>query len=207
MGNLDDEDNEHITVVVDGGRAVPPGSYATGAANNGARNLVFAMGPDNGPDDRVYSGVDAGLVLFRNELTVIYGPGVPLGRNDANGNPVVPKTPHYEETFNAVTANTVDNYRSLQPLVPRQFRYTFTMPGQAELAELGITLKAPLHIHAQVNDEHFPPVFLRYLAKTTGPDGPGGDKQLLTEVTIDTFLRTNRNLSSSDITVGLGAAK
>ena len=32
-----------------------------------------------------------------------------------------------------------------------------------------------------VNDEHFPPVFVRYLAKTTGPNGPGGDKQLVTE--------------------------
>jgi hypothetical protein len=152
----------------------------------------------------VYSGVDAGLVLFRNELTVIYPPGTSLGRNDASGNPIVPKTPHYEETFNAATANTVDNYRSLAPLVERQFRYTFTMPTAQELAEMGVTLKAPLHVHAQVNDEHFPPVFLRYLVKTTGPNGPGGDKQLLTEQTIDTFLKTNRNLASSDLTVSVG---
>lgn len=206
-GNLDDEDNEHIHVVVDGGHAVPVGSYAAGSANNGSKNLVFELGPDNGPDDRVYSGVDAGLVLFRNELTVIFAPGTSLGRNDANGNAIIPKTPHYEETFNAATANTVDNYRSLQPLVPRQFRYTFTMPTAAELAEMGITLKGPLQIHAQVNDEHFPPVFLRYLAKTTGPNGPGGDKQLVTEATIDNFLKTNLNLASSNTTAVLGGTQ
>jgi hypothetical protein len=206
-GNLDDEDNEHVHVVVDPGKRVPVGSYATGTATNGSKNLVFELGPDNGPDDRVYSGVDAGLVLFRNELTVIFAPGTSLGRNDASGNPIVPKTPHYEETFNATAANTVDNYRSLQPLVPRQFRYTFTMPTAAELAELGVTLKAPLHVHAQVNDEHFPPVFLRYLANTTGPNGPGGDKQLVTEATIDNFLKTNRNLTSSDLTVTLAGGQ
>ena len=206
-GNLDDEDNEHVHVVVDGGHAVPVGSYATGAGTNGSKNLVFELGPDNGPDDRVYSGIDNGLVLFRNELTVIFGPGTSLGRNDANGNPIVPVTPHYEETFNAATANTVDNYRSLQPLVPRQFRYRITMPTKAQLDEMGVTLKAPLHIHAQVNDEHFPPVFLRYLAKTAGPNGPGGDKQLVTEATIDNFLKTNRNLASSDTTATVGGVQ
>ena len=81
------------------------------------------------------------------------------------------------------------------------------MPTASELAELGVTLKAPLHIHAQINDEHFPPVFMRYLAKTTGPNGPGGDKQLLTEATIDTFLKTNMNLTSSDMTATLGGAQ
>ena len=206
-GNLDDEDNEHIHAVVDGGHAVPVGSYATGAGNNGSKNLVFELGPDNGPDDRVYSGVEAGLVLFRNELTVINLPGTSLGRNGADGKPVVALTPHYEETFNAATANTVDNFRSLQPLVPRQFRYRFIMPTQAELDEIGVKLKAPLHVHAQVNDEHFPPLFVRYLVKTTGPNGPGGDKQLVTEGTIDTYLKTNRNLAASDLTVTLGGVQ
>ena len=206
-GNLDDEDNEHIHVVVDGGKNVPVGSYATGAGTNGSLNQVFELGPDNGPDDRVYSGVDAGLVLFRNELTVIFAPGASLGRTDANGNLIKAVTPHYEETFNAATANTVDNYRSLQPLVPRQFRYTFTMPTAAQLAEMGVTLKAPLHVHAQINDEHFPPVFMRYLAKSTGPNGPGGDKQILTEATIDTYLKTNTSLTSSDTTATIGGAQ
>jgi len=97
----------------------------------------------------------------------------------------------------------VDNYRSLQPLVPRQFRYKFTLPTQAELDEMGVTLKAPLHVQAIVHDEHFPPVFVRYLAKTTGPNGPGGDKQLVTEATIDNLLKTNKNLASSSATVNL----
>jgi len=203
-GNLDDEDPEHIHVVVDGGKNVPVGSYATGAATNGSKNLVFELGPDNGPDDRVYGGVDQGLVLFRNELTQIFFAGTSLGRNDATGKAIVPATAHYEETFNAATANTVDNYRSLQPLVPRQFRYTFTMPTQEELSEMGVTLKAPLHVHAQVNDEHFPPVFVRYLIKTTGPNGPGGDKQIVSEATIDNYLKTNLNLASSDTTATIG---
>ncbi len=206
-GNIDDEDSEHIHAVVDGGHAVPVGSYVAGAGNNGSRNLVFELGPDNGPDDRVYSGVENGLVLFRNELTVIYLPGSQVGRNGADGKPVVALTPHYEETFNAATANTVDNYRSLQPLVPRQFRYKFTLPTQAELDEMGVTLKAPLHVKALIHDEHFPPVFMRYLVKTTGPNGPGGDKQLLTENTIDTLLRTNKNLAASETTVTLAGGK
>lgn len=206
-GNLDDEDNEHIHAVVDGGHAVPVGSYVTGAGNNGSKNLVFELGPDNGPDERVYSGMDEGLVLFRNELTVIYLPGSQIGRNGADGKPVTAQTPHYEETFNAATANTVDNFRSLQPLVPRQFRYRFTLPTQAELDEMGVQLKAPLHVKAVVHDEHFPPLFVRYLIKTTGPNGPGGDKQLLTEGTIDSLLKTNRNLAASETTVSLVGAQ
>jgi hypothetical protein len=205
-GNIEDEDNEHLHVVVDGGHAVPVGQYKAGFAN-GSQNLVFELGPDNGPDDRVYAGVESGLVLFRNELTVIYGPGSSLGRNGADGKPIIAQTPHYEETFNAATANTVDNFRSLQPLVPRQFRYKFTLPTQEELDEMGIQLKAPLHVKAVIHDEHFPPVFMRYIAKTTGPDGPGGDKQLVDEKTIDTLLKTNRNLAASEITVTLGGAK
>jgi hypothetical protein len=204
-GNLDDEDLEHVHAVVSGGKTLPVGSYATGAPNNGSLNTIFELGPDSGPDERVYSGLDEGLVLFRNELTVIFQPGTSLGRTDANGNAIVVKQPHYEETFNAATANTVDNFRSLQPLVPRQFRYRITLPTQAELAEMGVTLKGPLHVHAQINDEHFPPLFMRYLAKTTGVNGPAGhDLGLVSESTIDTYLKTNQNLTSSDTTVTLG---
>ncbi len=207
-GNFDDEDLEHLHAVVSGGKTLPVGSYATGAGNNGSLNTIFELGPDSGPDERVYSGLNEGLVLFRNELTVIFQPGTSLGRNDANGNPIVVAQPHYEETFNAATANTVDNFRSLQPLVPRQFRYEITLPTQAELAEIGVTLKGPLHIHAQINDEHFPPVFMRYLAKTTGPNGPAGhDLGLVNESTIDTYLKSNQNLASSDTTVTLGGGK
>ncbi len=204
-GNLDDEDLEHLHAVVSGGKTLPVGSYATGAGNNGSLNQIFELGPDSGPDERVYSGLNEGLVLFRNELTVIFQPGTSLGRNDASGNPIVIAKPHYEETFNAATANTVDNFRSLQPLVPRQFRYEITLPTAAQLAEMGVTLKGPLHVHAQINDEHFPPVFMRYLAKTTGPNGPAGhDLGLVNESTIDSYLKNNQNLTSSDTTVTLG---
>jgi hypothetical protein len=169
---------------------------------------VFETGPDDGPDSRVYAGVNEGLVLFRNELTKVFLPGTPIGRTDAGGNPIVPMKPHYEETFNAAVATTVDNFRSLQPLVPRTFVYEITLPSQAELQEMGVTLQGPLHVHAQINYEHFPPVFTRYLAKTTGPDGPAGhDMQLLNEATIDTYLKNLTGISSDDFTVALEPAK
>jgi hypothetical protein len=207
-GNLDDEDLEHIHVVVNGGKTAPVGSYTPGTATNGGLNDVFELGPDNGPDDRVFSGLDEGLVLFRNELTTIYLPGASVGRNDANGNPIVVKYPHLEETFNAALANTVDNYRSLQPLVPRQFRYEITLPTAAELAEMGVTLKGPLTVYAEINDEHFPPVFMRYIAKTTGPNGPTGhDLGLVNESTIDTYLKNLTGLATSTATVALGGAQ
>jgi hypothetical protein len=196
-GNLNDEDPEHIHVVVNGGKTLPVGSYAPGVANNGSSNDVFELGPDSGPEERVYAGLDEGLVLFRNELSVIFQPGASLGRNDANGNLIVVTQPHYEETFNAATANTVDNFRSLQPLTPRQFRYRIKLPTQAELTEMGVTLKGPLHVHAQMNDEHFPPLFIRYLTKTTGANGPAGhDLGLLSEGVIDTYRRRHRRFSS-----------
>jgi hypothetical protein len=200
-GNLDDEDLEHVHAVVDPGRMVVP--YATGQANNGHTNQVFEVGPDVGPDWRLFGGVNEGLVLFRNELTRIYLPGVGVGRNDADGNPIVPTKPHWEETFSAAFANTVDNYRSLQPLVPRTYLYEITLPTQAELAELGMTsLKAPLHVHAQINYEHFPPLFMRFLARTTGANGPAGHSLgLLDESTIDNYLKTLNSIATADFTV------
>jgi hypothetical protein len=205
-GNLDDEDLEHLHAVVDGGKYVVP--YATGAGNNGSLNQVFETGPDDGPDSRVYAGVNEGLVLFRNELDTVFLPGTALGRNDAGGNPIVPTKPHYEETFNAAAATTVDNFRSLQPLVPRTFLYEITLPSQTELQEMGVTLRGPLHVHAQINYEHFPPVFLRYLTKTTGPNGPAGhDMQLLNEGTIDTYLKNLTSIASADFTVVLDGAQ
>ena len=207
-GNLNDEDLEHIHAVVDPGHYVsrgPQDSYQTGQANNGHTNQVFEAGPDDGPDGRVYFGIDEGLVLFRNELTRIYMPGQSLGRKDASGNEIVATNPHYEETFSAAFANTVDNYRSLRPLTPRTFRYDIQLPTQSELQEMGAAgIKTPLHVHAQVNYEHFPPLFVRFLARTTGPNGPAGhDLNLLSEQRLDDLLKSITGIATADITVGV----
>src|SRR6202011_2618296 len=126
-GNLDDEDLEHVRAVVDPGMCAScngvPYKTGQGPSANGHTNQVFDLGPDDGPDARVYAGINEGLVLFRNELTRIFLPGQSLGRTDANGQDIVVKKPHYEETFSAALANTVDNFRSLRPLSPRVYRY------------------------------------------------------------------------------------
>ncbi len=201
-GNLDDEDIEHIHAVVNPGKFTP--TYATGAGNNGHNNVVFETGPDDGPDARLFSGAPEGLVLFRNELTRVFMPGDPLGRNDINGNPIIVTKPHFEETFSASFANDVDNYRSLSPLRPTFYNYEVTLPTQAQLAALGITLRGPLHVHAQVNYEHFPPLFMRFLAQTTGPSGPTGNQlNLVNESTIDSFLKNLTGIATADVTVDL----
>ena len=205
-GNLDDEDIEHIHAVVDPGnhnrdqtKPYPAGS----TANAGHTNQVFETGPDDGPDSRVYFGFNEGLVLFRNELTRIFLPGQSLGRNDANGKAIVATKPHYEETFSAALANTVDNFRSLQPLVPRTFLYDITLPTKEELAEMGVaSIKTPLHVHAQINYEHFPPLFTRFLARTTSASGPSGNNlNLITEKRIDDLLKNLKSLASADTTI------
>ena len=188
-GRLDDEDLEHVRAVVDPGRKV--NTYLPGAGeNNGHTNQVFDPGPDEGPDLRVYAGIPKGLVLFRNELLRIYMPGASIGRRDLDGRLIVATKPHYEETFSAGFANSVDNFRSLQPLVPRTFEYLIQLPTAKELEALGVKLRGPLQVHAQVDFEHFPPLFLRFLARTTGQSGPAGlDMNLLNEETIDKFLK------------------
>jgi len=201
-GNLDDEDLEHVHIVADPGRFTPV--YQPGPATNGHTNQVIEEGPDNGPEQRLYFGADEGLVLFRNELQKIFLPGESIGRTDANGNPIIAQTAHLEETLSADLANTVDNHRSLQPLQPRMFRYKITLPTQQELAEMGVTLQWPLHVHAQVNYEHFPPMLLRFIARTTGAQGPAGqDMNLMNEQMLDTYLRNIQNIASDDFTVQL----
>ncbi len=203
-GSLDDEDLEHLIAVVDPGRHTDV--YTSGIGTNGGRNLVFWSGPDSGPDSRVYIGIPKGLVLFRNELTRVFLPGDGLGRNDASGNPIVATKPHFEETFNAAIANHVDNFRSLRALRPTTFRYEIQLPTSQELQELGVMeLQGPLQVEAKVHYEHFPPVFLRYLTRTTGAQGPAGhDLHLVDEKRIDDLLRSNRNIASASTTVELG---
>ena len=111
---------------------------------------------------------------------------------------------HFEETFNAALANTVDNFRSLQPLHPQTYNYEIELPTQQQLQALGVTLKGPLHVHAQVNFEHFPPLFMRFLAGVTGANGPAGhDLNLIDEHRIDTLLKNIESIASDDIAVSL----
>ena len=207
-GNLNDEDLEHVHATIDPGNhnRNPNKPYPAGMTSNaGHTNQVFEAGPDDGPDSRVFFGFNEGLVLFRNELTKIWLPGQSLGRTDAAGNPIVVTKPHYEETFSAALANSVDNFRSLQPLTPRTFKYDITLPTKEELTELGITsIKTPLHVQAQINYEHFPPLFLRFLARTTSATGPSGNNlNLVTEQRIDDLLKNLRSIASADFTVNV----
>jgi hypothetical protein len=202
-GNLDDEDLEHVHAVVDPGKLTPV--YAAGTATNGGNNQVFEIGPDDGPDARVYVGAPEGLVLFRNELVHIFLPGQAIGRTDpVTGLPVTAQGVHFEETFQAALANTVDNFRSLQPLLPRTYSYEIQLPTQQQLQAIGVAVQGPLHVHAQVNFEHFPPLFLRFLAGTTGPTGPTGhDLNLMNEQRIDSLLKNIQNIASDDVMVNL----
>jgi hypothetical protein len=201
-GNLNDEDLEHVHVVADPGTHTAV--YQPGPATNGHTNQVIEEGPDNGPEQRIFFGAQEGLVLFRNELQKIFQPGESVGRTDVNGNPIVAQTAHLEETLSADLCNSVDNYRSLQPLHPRTFSYQITLPSQQELTELGITLQGPLHVHAQVNYEHFPPMLLRWITRTTGAEGPSGQfMNLMTEQMLDTYLENILNIASDDFTVQL----
>lgn len=64
------------------------------------------------------------------------------------------------------------------------------------------SIKAPLHVHVQVNYEHFPPLFTRFLARTTSAIGPSGnDLNLITEQRIDDLLKNLTSIASADITV------
>src|SRR5579871_3429195 len=43
---------------------------------------------------------------------------------------------------------------------------------EGELDEPGVQIQGPLKVHAQINYEQFPPVFIRFLARTTSAEGP-----------------------------------
>ena len=202
-GNLDDEDLEHLHAVVDPG--MHTATYTAGTATNGGNNLVFEAGPDDGPDARLFVGAQEGLVLFRNELTHIFLPGQAIGRIDpVTGNPVLAQGVHFEETFQAALANAVDNFRSLQPLHPQTYNYVIQLPTQQQLQAIGVTLQGPLHVHAQINFEHFPPVFMRFIAGATSANGPSGNNlNLVNEQRIDSLLKNVKNIAADDITVNL----
>ena len=202
-GNLDDEDLEHLHAIVDPGMHTT--TYTSGTGTNGGNNLLFEVGPDDGPDARVYVGASEGLVLFRNELTHIFLPGQAIGRTDpSTGAPVTAQGVHFEETFQAALANAVDNFRSLQPLQPRTYDYEIQLPTQQQMQSIGVTIQGPLHVHAQVNFEHFPPVFLRFIASATSASGPSGNNlNLMNEQRIDQYLKNVESIASDDATVTL----
>ncbi len=202
-GNLDDEDLEHLIAVIDGGKKTDV--YAPGATGpNGSLNSVYMLGPDNGPDARVYGGSEEGLVLFRNELTKVFFKGENLG-HATNGSNIIPAQPHYEETFNAAITGVVDNFRSLSPLRPTVYRYKIKLPTRDELAEMGIDhIAGPLQVSAQVNYEHFPPVFVRFIAKVTGPNGPAGHSlHLMDEKRLDDLVHNNRAIATATASVNI----
>src|SRR5260370_41852536 len=101
-------------------------------------------------------------------------------------------------------ANYVVKCRSLHPLQPRTDSYEIQLPTQQQLQAIGVTLQGPLHVHAQINFEHFPALFLRYLAGVTGANGPAGhDLNLVNEQRIDAFLKNIQSIASDDFTVNL----
>ena len=66
------------------------------------------------------------------------------------------------------------------------------------------TPMSALQVHAQVNFLHFPPLFMRFLARTTGEDGPAGhDLNLVDEKLIDDFLVNVKDIANADTTVSL----
>jgi hypothetical protein len=69
---------------------------------------------------------------------------------------------------------------------------------------MGVTLKGSLHVHAQVNFEHFPPMMVRFIIRATSAEGPAGrDLNLFKEADLDTFVKNIRNVASDDFTVNL----
>ena len=156
------------------------------------------------------------MVLWRNELTRIFLPERPetsgvaalpadrLGRKDANGDEFVAVRPHFEETFSAGFANSVDNYRALPPLRPTTYRYEVKLPKPEELELLGVELEGPLHVRAQVNFLHFPPLFMRFLTRTTSAKGPAGhDFNLVDEKLMDDLLVNVKDIANAETMVNL----
>jgi hypothetical protein len=90
------------------------------------------------------------------------------------------------------------------------------------LAELGVELEGPLQVHATVHFNHFPPLFLRFLARVGGAvveqnlfnvptmemfEGLRGpynrNLQLYDEQRIDNLLRNVLDLDTAELSVPL----
>ena len=65
-------------------------------------------------------------------------------------------------------------------------------------------LEGPLRVRAQVNFLHFPPLFIRFLTRTTSAEGPGGHSfGLLNEELMDDLLVNVENIAAAQSTVEL----
>lgn len=214
-GLFDDEDPEHLEAIVN------PFTHD---------NEVFGFGPDDGPHARIFEGLKHGLVFLRNELVRIYGPAEFHGRETgiAGNSRLHPRTGEpvnfilEEETFSAGLSGFVDNWRALPPLYPRTYGYEIELPDAEELAEYGIELEGPLKVKAAVHFRHFPPLFLRFLARVSGAyvernltglprfeifkglQGPANrNLNLWSEQRLDDLVRIMKNIATAEITVPL----
>ena len=86
-------------------------------------------------------------------------------------------------------------------MLPRySFSHLFLAAGLSAQTPTGNPIGSP----AQINYLHFPPMLMRWLARTTSAEGPAGhDMNLLNEQLIDTYLRNIPNIASGDFTVQL----
>jgi hypothetical protein len=73
-----------------------------------------------------------------------------------------------EETFSAGAASTVDNWRALPPLDPKTYLYEIELPTREELESSGVELEGSLRVRAAIQFQHFPPLFLRFIARVGG---------------------------------------
>ena len=147
-------------------------------AIDAASGEVVRIGTDESSCVQTVSGGD-GCPEKEEIHCVARGTGILAGRDP--GLPVVVLTRHHprtgeclahvleEETFSAGISTTVDNWRSLPPLDPKTFLYEIELPSQEELEEYGVELAGgPLRVQAAMQFQHFPPLFLRFLARATG---------------------------------------
>ena len=179
-GNLDDEDIEHVHATVDPGNhnRDPKQPYPNGQTTNaGHTNQVFEAGPDDGPDSRLYFGFNEGLVLFRNELDEDLVARPKFGQNRCRRQ----SDCHHQAALRGDVQRRSRQHSGQFPCAPAFGSANLQLRHHAAdrrgVGRVGMdSIKAPLHVHAQINYEHFPPLFLRFLTRTTGPNGPTGTR-------------------------------
>ena len=138
---------------------------------------MFQSGPDNGPDARIFFGRPSGLVLWRNELTRVFLPGESLGRLNEQGDPI-----RFDSTSHG------GNLQRGPGELGRQLSLPASVAAQDLRLSSGASdprrncnclgvgeLESPLHVHAQVNFLHFPPLFHAFHGQNHQRGGSRGD--------------------------------